>query len=111
MRFQLLIAEPNDELRRELADYFACQGFAVRAVGTTSELVQELERMPPGALLLEPELLCGDVTSGALHVPTIVLTRHIGELPPLPQRLVLKRRFNKPACLTDVTASLLAASG
>ena len=108
MGFDRLIAEPNDDVREALRQYFSQHGFDVRTAGTRPGLNQELQCALPQALLLEPEVLCGLVSGSAPSV--VVLTRQRGTLPDLPQNFRVEQRFEKPARLVEVAASLRAAA-
>ena len=110
MGLNLLIAEPNDELRDALVRYFSHHGFAVRTAVTGAGLSLELQRELPQAVLLEPEVLCGFVTCGAPSVPTVVLTRHRRLPLEVPPSFVVEQHFEKPARLAQVAASLRAAA-
>jgi hypothetical protein len=109
MGLNLLIAEPNDDVRDALVRYFSQHGFDVRAADTAAGLNRELEYDPPQALLLEPEVLCGFVSGSAPFVPTVVLTRQRGTLSHLPQNFRIEQRYEKPARLGQVAESLRAA--
>ena len=110
MQPTLLIAEPSQPLQSALAQYFFTHGFDVRTADTGPALIRELERELPQVVLLEPEILCGGDSGGVPSVPTVVLTRLPETATAVPERFLVRRRYDKPARLAQVRESLLAAA-
>jgi DNA-binding response OmpR family regulator len=110
MSISLLIAEPDRTLRSTLTEFFAADGFYVQSVSSQETLENRLSDNPPAVLLLETELLDGDLLAGVSPVRTVVLTRHMKWPIPLPACLAVAATFSKPAVLRDVSAAIRMAA-
>jgi DNA-binding response OmpR family regulator len=110
MSVSLLIAEPDPMLLVTLAQFFAAEGFYVQSVAGRESLRNRLSHHPPTVLLLEPELLDGDMLDGVPPVRTVVLTRHTGRVLSFPGCFNVVAEFSKPAALRDVAAALRGAA-
>lgn len=110
MSISLLIAEPDRTLRSTLTEFFSADGFYVQSVSRPESLENRLRDNPPAVLLLEPELLDGDLLAGVPPVRTVVLTRHMERPIVLPACLAVSATFSKPAALRDVAAAIRMAA-
>jgi len=110
MCIALLIAEPDRQLQTTLAQFFAAEGFYTHPVASPEALLRRLRGSPPTVLLLEPELLQGELLRDVSPIRTIVLTRHTGPPILLPRCLHVVATFAKPAPLGEVSAAIRHAA-